>query len=152
MKKLNNKGFSLVELIIVIAIMVILVIAIAPQYLKFVGNSRIGTDVQTAQAMVTAIDVAIADQKTPFTAESGQTLAAMGIVFADVEGIDAEPASKLEGSWKVFGDDAKGVTGIILTIPAGKANAGTYEVFPNPDNNAANSTLGTSKGLNELKN
>ena len=33
-KKMNNKGFSLVELIIVIAIMVILVGALAPQFFK----------------------------------------------------------------------------------------------------------------------
>ena len=37
-KKMNNKGFSLVELIIVIAIMVILVAVLAPQYLKYVEN------------------------------------------------------------------------------------------------------------------
>ena len=64
-KKLNNKGFSLVELIIVIAIMVILVAVIAPQYLKFVNNSRVSTDIQTASDMVTAIDVAIADGAAP---------------------------------------------------------------------------------------
>ena len=34
-KKMDNKGFSLVELIIVIAIMVILVAVLAPQYLKY---------------------------------------------------------------------------------------------------------------------
>ena len=61
MKKTNNKGFSLVELIIVIAIMVILVAVIAPQYLKFVNNSRVSTDIQTAAEIATAIDVTIAD-------------------------------------------------------------------------------------------
>ena len=33
MKKMNNKGFSLVELIIVIAIMAVLIVVLAPQYL-----------------------------------------------------------------------------------------------------------------------
>ena len=39
MKKenMNNKGFSLVELIIVIAIMAILIVVLAPQYLKYVS-------------------------------------------------------------------------------------------------------------------
>ena len=36
----NNKGFSLVELIIVIAIMVALVAMLAPQFVKYVSKSR----------------------------------------------------------------------------------------------------------------
>ena len=44
MKKTNNKGFSLVELIIVIAIMAILVGVLAPQYLKYVEKSRVSAD------------------------------------------------------------------------------------------------------------
>lgn len=38
--KKNNKGFSLVELIIVIAIMVALVAMLAPQFVKYVQRSR----------------------------------------------------------------------------------------------------------------
>lgn len=51
MKKMNNKGFSLVELIIVIAIMAVLMGVLAPQLLKYVEDSRIQTD-ETAMAEV----------------------------------------------------------------------------------------------------
>ena len=64
MKKLNNKGFSLVELIIVIAIMVILVAVLAPQFTKYVERSRIGTDVQNASEIATAVQVALAEGKS----------------------------------------------------------------------------------------
>ena len=43
-KSLTNKGFSLVELIIVIAIMAVLVGVLAPQYIKYVERSRKSSD------------------------------------------------------------------------------------------------------------
>lgn len=60
-RKMNNKGFSLVELIIVIAIMAILVVVLAPQYLRYVERSRNSTDYQNATEMVTALQVYAAD-------------------------------------------------------------------------------------------
>lgn len=48
MKKVNDKGFSLVELIIVVAIMAILITVLVPQYIKYVERSRNATDMQNA--------------------------------------------------------------------------------------------------------
>lgn len=61
-KKMDNKGFSLVELIIVIAIMVILVAVLAPQYLRYVEKSRVSTDTQTIVEFINAMQVAAADE------------------------------------------------------------------------------------------
>lgn len=61
MKKMNNKGFSLVELIIVIAIMAILIVVLAPQYLKYVEKSRNSTDLQSITEFKDAIEVWAAD-------------------------------------------------------------------------------------------
>lgn len=60
-KEMNNKGFSLVELIIVIAIMVILVAVLAPQYLKYVEKSRVSTDVQTTVEYINSMQVLASD-------------------------------------------------------------------------------------------
>ena len=60
-RTLNNKGFSLIELIVVIAIMAILVGALAPQYMKFVERSRKSTDVQNVAAIKSALEVYAAD-------------------------------------------------------------------------------------------
>ena len=51
----NNKGFSLVELIIVIAIMAILVGIMAPQLIKYLEKSKVSTDLQAMDTIYQAL-------------------------------------------------------------------------------------------------
>ena len=51
----NNKGFSLVELIIVIAIMVALIAVMGPQYIKYVSSSRDAVVTQAAQDVLSVV-------------------------------------------------------------------------------------------------
>ena len=67
MKKTNNKGFSLVELIVVIAIMAVLIGVLAPTFTKYVEQSRRSTDIQNAEQIKAAITVAMATGETGFT-------------------------------------------------------------------------------------
>lgn len=60
-KKLNNKGFSLVELIIVIAIMAVLIGILAPQYLQYVEKSRRSADATTVDQFVSAMQILASD-------------------------------------------------------------------------------------------
>ena len=59
--KKNNKGFSLVELIIVVAIMAILIGVLGGQYLKFVERSRKSADQSNVDEIIRAVQIYSAD-------------------------------------------------------------------------------------------
>ena len=57
----SNGGFSLVELIVVIAIMVVLVAVLAPVFTKYIESSRRSTDVQNAASIGESVLADVAD-------------------------------------------------------------------------------------------
>lgn len=57
----SNKGFSLVELIIVIAIMAILVGVMAPQLIKYIEKTNVSSDTQLCDTVHTAFVMAMTD-------------------------------------------------------------------------------------------
>lgn len=51
----KNSGFTLVELIIVIAIIAILTVVAAPQYIKYVDKARLSKDLNEAASLQTVV-------------------------------------------------------------------------------------------------
>ena len=62
MKKKNNKGFSLVELIVVVAIMAVLMVVLAPAMLRYVEKTRIQKDETAVSEVKNAVELALADE------------------------------------------------------------------------------------------
>ena len=93
----NNKGFSLVELIIVIAIMAILVGVMAPQLIKYIEKTNVSSDVQLCDSVRTALNTACLD---PDVVKAGGDLAAS----------TGAPVSGISGSVKTEAEEILGVS------------------------------------------
>lgn len=78
----NNKGFSLVELIVVVAIMAVLMVVLAPAMLRYVEKTRIQKDDSATGEVREALDLALADE-TIYSAVSGNNKITVTIAGAD---------------------------------------------------------------------
>ena len=122
----NNKGFSLVELIVVIAIMAVLVGVLAPQFIKWVDKSRQATDIQTADQVATALKTYYSDKENPaasYDVTLSDTLAPSGSgtdATDDVGLKDAKLKSKAWGTIKVTLDTTTGKITYDLGTGTGK--------------------------------
>ncbi len=70
----NNKGFSLVELIVVVAIMAVLVGVLTPQYMKYIERTRLQKDNTAIAEVAEAIKIAMADELIYSETSNDQTI------------------------------------------------------------------------------
>ena len=101
----NNKGFSLVELIVVVLIIAIIAVALAPQVVKYVGKAR--TNVQ--------------DNNIATIKSAAQT------AVAEYQGQSGAPTKLTKHDYKVTQTTSNNVT---TTVVAPKGSDDTYNTAP----------------------
>ena len=134
MKK-NNKGFSLVELIIVIAIMAILAGALAPALIKYINKSRRSADISNAGTIRTACQTAMSDEDAMVAIGTGVTGASVSDLKSSYGAFSTEISSILGNSTitsKYFDKGNEFTVDINVAGNTVIVKAGSQQVSPQP--------------------
>lgn len=103
----RNKGFTAIELVFVLAILVILISITAPHYVKYVEQAQMSADAAALSDLATALKVATVD--ADYGVEEGRyifTLTAKGLILESYQGTTnlVMNASRRAGLEKAFTD------------------------------------------------
>ena len=93
----SDKGFSLVELIVVIAIMAVLVGILAPQFMRYIEKSRESADVQNFDLLKEAVSTYYADKEIhPVTWTVQQNGSTQNVTISDMTPLTDAGISSIE--------------------------------------------------------
>lgn len=130
---MDERGFSLVELITVIAIVALLGSVLVVQYMRYYNNSCVVTDVTNAEEIAKVLSAAVAG-------EDGSSVPANirgrgGTAVTDVEGLTVLPYSKKDrdAEWDITVSQHDGTIQISLggyvIYPGGEEGNPYYDAF-----------------------
>lgn len=120
LKKKNNKGFSLVELIVVVLIIGILGVSLAPNIMKWVGKARDNQETRNQESLKSTMQLAVTD----FLAEGGKFVDSDtdDYILTITAATTGYTAKLMKGSTEtdMLADDMTSISGLAKSI---------YEVF-----------------------
>lgn len=118
---MEDKGFSLVELITVIAILAVLGSVLVAQYMKYYNNSCVVTDVTNAEEIAKILSAAVAGQEGALVPAHIQGKG--GTSVTGVDGLTVLPysAKDRDAEWEIIVSQVDGTIQILLQ---------GYEIYP----------------------
>lgn len=149
-KKLGNKGFSLVELIVVIAIMAVLVGVLAPTLIRNVEKSRESTDLQNLDSVRQAVITAMSNEGVAAEyADGGSFSVSNGNTAYNGAGasMSEEMSATLAGGITFKSSAAKGKVCKVVIDKNGKVSVGAYNAYA--DTAAIDCKRNTGKFISE---
>lgn len=124
----DNKGFSLVELIIVIAIMVALVAMLAPQFVKYVSKSRDAVISSAAEDVLATAKSDFALLKMDFDGTGAHTITigkgTDGTLDVSLTGLKYRSDDAPTAAW-LTGDNASAAFKAMCGVDTGKKTSST---------------------------
>jgi type IV pilus assembly protein PilA len=125
-KALNKKkkGFTLIELIIVIAIIAILAAVALPKFMEMRENANIKADIATAKNLNTVVSALVADNKLS-TNQNIDVTAGNGTITGQLQDTPAYKASTIKGQHVWVRIDANGD----VSVYHDSVSSGT-EIYP----------------------
>ena len=133
--KENNKGFSLVELIVVIAIMVVLIAVLGSTILGYVDKSKYSKDITALDSINTAMKTFVAEPTSKYTAGQTYKLSELMTPANDPQGVIASILGEVftgedfNNASKSF--EATKTTNVMVSISA----TGAVSILVDADNN-----------------
>ena len=133
-KKRNNKGFSLVELIVVIAVMAVLVVVLAPAYLRYVDKAKVQKDVSAISEVIQATKLAAAEESV--AKDIGTSSSKTTIVITGSTGkVVVTPGTGENQTGKLQTELNNTLGGDVLNISSSAVKAGTVTISVYQDSN-----------------
>ena len=120
--KKDNKGFTLVELIVVIAILGVLMAVLVPQYIQYVEKSRQTADANSLNEMFHAVETQAALSEATIPDIVTLTVSPSGTVTLDNattdKSFEKDVATVINSSFALRSKAAKKATKFIITFDA----------------------------------